>query len=333
MAKYNIAISLGCTNTRILKTGVGVVLNEPTLLLLDLNSKKNPVLAVGDDIKNIHNKTASMQCVSPVKNGNIVNKEYAKIMLNKFLEKVGEKKFFRGSLLWLTPTSLSENDKNEYVNLGYSLGYKNVSILPSAVAGFQELEIDMDNRHAHMLVDIGGGCTDVSVVVRGKVLQGCTAGIGGRDVDSSIVNLLNDAFETKISLEKAKEIKESVNTILPNDQLGCNVMIVDEFGAGSELAISARELRDVYLTFFMKVCNCITSVINMCPNEIVADINKTGIYLSGGLANFTGLDKFIRSKIGIPVYAVERPEFTSMFGCEKLFNEPEKLAHLVTLNS
>lgn len=333
MAKYNIAISLGCTNTRILKAGVGVVLDEPTLLLLDSNNKKNNVLAVGDDVLAFHSKNESMQTVCPVKNGSIVSKEYAKIMLNQFLTKIGEKRFFRGSLVWLTPTSLSENDKNEYVNLGYLLGFKSVSILPSTVASFQELEIDEDNRRAHLLVDIGGGTTNVSVVVRGKVLQGCTADIGGRDVDEGVVQLLNDAFEIVISPDKAKQIKESVNTVLPNDQLGSNVVISDEIGSGNNLAITARELRSVYIDFFAKVCNCISSVINMCPNEIVSDINKTGIYLCGGLANFTGLDKFIQGRVGVPVYAVDRPQYTSVFGCEKLFNEPDKLARLITLNS
>lgn len=332
MVKYNIAINMGCTNTKILKAGVGVVLNEPTLLLFDGSSKKNPIKAVGEEVVPMSKKCSNAQILCPIKNDVIVNKEFAKIMLGKFLEKLNEHKFFRGNLLWLVPTSLSQMDKNEYVNLGYSLGFKNVDVLPSAIAGFQELEIDVENKHAHVLVDIGGETTDVSVVLRGRIIQGCTANLGGKDVDENIENLLKNTFNMNINSMYATKIKNSVNSMIPNDELGCEIVISDEDGTNNELTISARELRNIYVDFFLKVCDCIGKVINMCPSEIVSDINKTGIYLCGGMAKVAGVDKFMRNKLGVPVYVVERPEFTTILGCEKLLNEPEKLTKLIDMN-
>lgn len=332
MIKYNIAINMGCTNTKILKAGVGVVLNEPTLLLLDNACKKSPVKAVGCDAISMAGKLKNTQLVSPVKNGIVVNKEFAKFMLGKFLEKLNEHKFFRGNLLWLIPTGISQIEKNEYVNLGYSLGFKNVDVLSGAIAGFQELEIDVENKHAHVLVDIGSETTDVSVILRGRIIQGCTANLGGKDVDETIQNYLNTTFNMGVDIAQATKIKTSVNSMLPNDELGCEVVVVGDDGENNTLTISARELRSVYVNFFLKICDCVGKIINMCPSEIVSDINKTGIYLCGGMAKITGADKFMRNKLGVPVYAVDRPEFTTILGCEKLLNEPEKLAKLIDMN-
>ena len=332
MAKYNIAISLGCTNTLIIKSGVGVVLNEPTLLLINPKNIKDDVVAVGNDVFSNQHKNADYQIVSPVNGGTITNKEYAKKMLTKYLEKLNERKFFRGNLLWLTPTSISDNDKNEFINLGYGLGFKNVAVCPSVIAAFQELEVDETNKRAHMLVDIGGGTTNVSVVLKGKIMQGCTMDFGGNDLDFSVMNYIKNAFNVEVNQFYAKKIKENINSVLPNDTLGCSVVLPDETGVGNELQLTARELRNVYIPYFMDVCACISNVLNLCSNDIVSDIKKTGIYLCGGVANITGLDKFIQGKIGVTVYLVERPEFTSAFGAEKILNEPEKLDNLIELN-
>lgn len=332
MTKYNIAISLGCTNTRILKSGVGVVLNEPTLLLIDPKDRKNPIRAVGDEAVKLSVNKPELQLVCPMKNGVIANKDFAKKLLIKFLEKLNEKKFFRGNLLWLTPTSLSQTDKNEFVNLGYSLGYKNVDTVQSALASFQELEIDNDNKRAHMLIDLGGDSTDISIVLRGRIIQGCTVDLGGRTLDLEIEDYLRSVFQMNVPEMYASKIKKQVNSMLPNDQLGCDITILDENGLSNELSISARELREIYVGFFLKICDLANKVLSMCTNDIIGDIGKTGIYLTGGLANITGLDKFLKSRLGLPVYVAERPEYTSIFGAEKLVNEPEKLEKLMAMN-
>ena len=216
--KYNIAIDMGSTNTVILKNEVGVALVEPTLVLLDGGSKKNSVIAYGKDALEEYSQIKdNLQLIEPIKDGVISDKENAKALLKHYLEKVGERPFFRGNLVWLLPSSISQNDKNEFINLGYSLGYKNVDILPSSIASLQELEVEYNNPYSHVIVDIGGGITDVSVVYKGKVVQGCSVGVGGKDVDASIKNYLIENYNVCLTDKHCEEIKTYLSSIIPND--------------------------------------------------------------------------------------------------------------------
>jgi rod shape-determining protein MreB len=333
--KYSIAIDMGSTNTVILKNGVGVVLVEPTLILLDEDGKKNPHIAFGEDAINEFNQIGdNLQLVSPIRNGIIINKDLAKKLLKHFLEKIEEKSYFKGNLLWLLPSSISQNDRNEFINLGYGLGYKNVDVLPSAIAGLEQLEVEHTSNKSHMLVGIGGGLVDVSVVYKGKVVQGCSINIGGGDLDSEIKNYFSDSYNIVLSEQKCKEIKEFLFSILPNDIINYTLHgdVIGDY-AYNELNISAQELRSIYTNYCDKVCEAIATVLKMCNNQILKDINKTGIYICGGMANMLGIDKYMRSKLGINVYIDDNPQTSIMFGVEKLFSEPLKLEYLIDLNN
>lgn len=331
--KYNIAIDMGSTNTVILKNEVGVALVEPTLLLLD-DEKKNPVVCCGKEAKESYPaQRETYRLVSPIRNGVIVNKDLAKTLLRYFLEKVDEK-YFKGNLLWLVPGSISQNDRSEFINLGYSLGYKNVDVLPSAIAGLQHLEVEYDNPYSHVLVNIGGGSTDVSVVYKGKVIQGCSIDIGGQTIDEQIQKFLIDSYNVVVTSIHSEEIKNELMSILPNDTIsyamkGTNI---DAY-TNQELTITAQELRNIYISFYEKICDAVSAVLNMCNSQIVRDINKTGVYVCGGMANMIGLEKFMKSRLSVNVYIDERPETTVILGAEKLFNEPVKLNYLVDLNN
>lgn len=333
--KYNIAIDMGSANTVILKNEVGVALVEPTLVLLDESIKKNSDIAFGEDaLKEYSQAKDTFKLVSPIKNGVIENKDLAKNMLKHFLDKLNEKTFFKGNLVWLLPASISQNEKNEFVNLGYSLGYKNVDVLPSSIAALQQLEVEYNNPYSHLLVDMGSGVTDVSVVYKGKVVQGCLVNIGGDAVDQGIRNYIIDNYNVCLSNKACEEIKTYLSSIVPNDIISYALTGARAGDySNNELNISAQEIRNIYTDFYDRVAGAINSVLKMCNNQIIKDVQKTGIYLCGGMSKTLGLDKYLRSKLGINVYIDENPETTVIFGMEKLFNEPQKLEYLIDLNN
>jgi len=332
--KYNIAIDMGSTNTTIFKNEVGIALVEPTLLLLDENNK-NHIVNYGQNAKESYPaERENLKLVSPIKNGIIEDKILAKELLKYFLKKIEENRFVKGNLLFLVPGCINQNDKNEFINLGYSLGYKNVDILPSAIAGLQELEVEYDNPFSHILVDIGGGCTDISVVYKGKLIQGCSIDVGGMTIDNEIQQYLIDTYNVVVSSTHSEEIKKELFSILPNDFIsyilkGTNIDVY----TNQELSISVQELRNIYISFYDKICDAISAVLNMCNSQIIRDINKTGIYVCGGMANMLGLEKYIKTRLGVNTYIDENPENTIIFGVKKLFNEPQKLQYLIDLNN
>ena len=254
-------------------------------------------------------------------------------MLKHFLLKLNERPLLRGNLVWLVPTSISYNEKNEIINLGYSLGYKNVDVLPSAIATLQQLEVEYNNAYSHLVVDIGGGMVDVAVVYKGKVVQGCSIGIGGDNVDDDIRKYIINNYNIDLDEKNCQEIKTYISSIVPNDVINYETEIIgtDEYNGGN-LRITAQEIRNIYTNFYNKVVDAITSVLKMCNSQIKSDIQKTGVYLCGGMSKVLGVDKYLRSKLGINVYIDENPETTTIFGMEKLFNEPRKLEYLIELN-
>ena len=333
--KYNIAIDMGSTNTVIFKNEVGVALVEPTLVLLDGNSKKNTVIAYGKDALNEYSQIKdNLQLVEPIRDGVIADKEIAKGLLKHYLDKVCEKPLFRGNLVWLLPSSISQNDRNEFINLGYALGYKNVDVLPSPVASLQELEVEYNNPYSHVIVDIGGGVTDIAVVYKGKVVQGCSVGFGGKDIDKSIKNYLIENYNICLTDKHCEDIKMYLSSIIPNDLISYEL---DNSGrdvySNEKINISAQALRPIFTEFYDRVVGAINTVLKMCNSQIINDIQKTGIYLVGGMSKVVGIDKYIRSKLGINVYVDNNPQNTTIWGVEKLFNEPQKLSYLIELNN
>ena len=153
-------------------------------------------------------------------------------------------------------------------------------------------------------------------------------------LDSEIKNYLIENYNVCLSKNACQEIKHALASIVPNDIISYLLTgaAINTYSS-DELNISAQEIRGIYTSFYDKVAGVVSAVLKMCNSQILRDIHKTGVYLCGGMTNMLGLDKYLRSKLGINVYIDENPETTVIFGAEKLFNEPQKLEYLIDLNN
>ncbi len=331
MSNYDYAIKMGSSNTIIVSAGQGVLLYEPSVIAITTD-KKQSVKAVGHDaIKLIGRVDANVKIVEPVKDGVIKNKHLATLMLKEFLHKIKFKTMFtRNDVVMLVPCSLDAQEQNEYLNIAYSVGFTTATLLPTAIAGLVNMEVEEYDTRCHLLCSLGGGVCDISIISAGKIIAGCTVDLGGKVLDYAIKHYLLDNYHVDIRETVAEEIKIELATLLPNDVLDVTVSGVNsETHLHEHITVTSQQLRPLFVDYFTRVSDAIEGLLNSCSPEVVNDINKRGVYLFGALSQVTGLERFMRSRLNLPVYVDIEPDNTVAMGATTLLNNPKLLANFV----
>lgn len=331
MALIEIAIDMGSSNTVIYKKGSGIVLREPTLIALQNTQKHNyKVLAVGLDAKKLQGKTGEdVTIVSPIVEGIIKNTELAVELVKYFLSKI-TKAFDKVKALVVVPCGITEEEIKDFQKVMFSSGIGKVSFVSSLVC----LSLGSNNlqtNHSQLVVNIGGGKTEVGAVINSSVLTGCNISFGGRSIDNSIVEFVQNTHNLKISNVTAEKIKNEIASLYETDRSNMEI-------AGADLmsnrfvsdVVSAREIRPVIADGLSKVIATILAVIGECAPDVVADIHNKGIVLSGGVSQMVGIEGFMSKILETPVTILEQPENTVILGAGKLLNDQVLYAEVVS---
>ncbi len=331
MLTFNYAIKLGSTNTVIIKAGEGVLLLEPSVVAI-ANDKKSSIYAVGSEANKIVGKTDSdLTFVEPIKDGVIVNKALATAMLKKFLAQINCKNTFRkNNVLLLVPSSLTAQEKNEYLNVAYSVGFAYAQIMPSVLSAMVAMDVEELDMRSHLFCGLSGGVSDINVISHGTIINGCTVDLGGKVLDCAIKRYIADNYNTDVRLGVAEQVKCELATLLPNDVLDYTVVgVTNDTKQHVQVTLTSQELRPLFMDFFTRVCNAIEGLLNSCSPEAVTDINKRGLYVYGALGGITGIERFMRSRLNIPVYVDVEPDNTLINGTTILLNNPQLLNNLI----
>lgn len=323
---YNIAVEMGTSNTVLYKLGVGVVLKEPTIVAVQKVGKKKVFKAAGCDAYNLIGKTKNIEFINPIKNGIIVNFEFAKTLMMEFLKKIQNKKFFnKTNIVFLIPCGLSDAEKRQFKNLAYSLDANNVELLPSIFAGlFKMKEVNLIDK-PKLALSIGGGITDIAII-SDSIISGITLNIGGIAIEKLIKDFVLENHNIEIIDKTAKEIEKEIGTLLPNDMItikswGVNISTKEI----NTFNISSQELFPIFFNIYSKIADAIEMILKASDNETIAQIKDNGLYVFGGCANITGLERFLRNRLNLPVVIDDDCEFTSIIGAGKLLANPENL--------
>lgn len=331
MAIVEIAIDIGSSNTVIYKKGSGVVLREPTLIALQNTQKHNyKVLAVGLEAKKLQGKTGEdVTIVSPVVEGVIKNTELAVEMIKYFLSKI-TKGFEKFKALVVVPCGVTEEEIKDFQKVMFSSGIGRVSFVSSLVC----LALGSKNtqaNHSQLIVNIGGGKTEIGAVINASVLSGCTISYGGRSIDNAIVEFLQETHNIKISNVTAEKIKNEIASLYETDRSNIEIAGADVMSNRfvSDV-VAAREIRPVIADGLSRIVATILAVIGECAPDVVADIHNKGIYLSGGVSQLVGIEEFMSKILEIPVVVLDQPENTVILGAGKLLNDSVLYAEVVS---
>lgn len=332
MSSILLAIKLGSTTTTIFRQGDGLVLREPSLIAISGSIKTREVKAIGYDAQQLVGRSATTtHVVSPISNGLVNNSELAGAMLRGFIRKVCPDKLFKPNIraILCTPIGISLNEKKAFEKVCYSAGISDVTIMPAIICSAVGQNLDIEEKYGKLVVNIGGGCTNVAIIANNTILSGASISIGGTTICTAIEQYIAEKYNLKISSLNAKKIKDDIGSLFSTystttDVTGINLTTKET----QTIVITSQEIYPIMHQYFSKICDTIETLTNMCPPDIINDVYKSGINISGSQCSFPGLEKFFKQRLGMPAKISEISK-TDIWGAGKLLDDPVLLKKIL----
>ena len=323
MSVHELCIDLGSNYTTIYKRGSGIVLREPSLILLETVGKTMKVSKIGIDAQRINGKTSSSEVfVKPIIEGVIKNLELTKKMVSYFIGKVVSYSLVKPAIKLIVslPTSLNQQQYEDYKNVFYSIGFAKIDFVYNCVCASLADVPYFSLGKANLLVNIGGGKTEISSLVNNKIISACSLNVGGNLIDKCIAEYLQKTKNYTISTNIACKIKQEIGSLYETDKSNMEVLVQDgNTNSPITTIITSKELlKPIYENYF-KILQTIQAFLNQCSPEVAQDIKNEGIILYGGGSLITGLEKFFKKILNLSVFVVDNAEVLGVIGSEKLF--------------
>lgn len=335
MASILLAIKLGTTTTTIFRQGDGLVLKEPSLIAVSGSIKNREVKAIGYEAKNMVGRTASnVSVISPIDGGLIINTDLASAMLRGFVRKVCPDKLIKPNIraILCVPVGITPADKKTFQKVCYSAGINDVMILPAIICNAIGLDLDIENNYGKLIVNIGGGCTNIAVIAGNTIVSGVSVTIGGTNINTAIEQYILETYNIKISEASAEKIKQDIASLFSAYAAACDVEGIDLSTKDTKIiTITSNEIYPIMDYYYSKICQAIETVINSCPNDIISDIYKDGGHFSGSQTIYPGLEKYLKRKLNMRIDISDMGK-TDIWGAGKLLNEPLWLKKLILAN-
>ena len=332
MSKQLIALKLGSTVTTIFKQGEGLVLKEPSLIAVSGHLKSREVRCIGKDAKRMQGRTSgAISVVSPINAGVITDSELATAMLKGFLKKIFPRTFFKPQIkaLLCVPLGISVNEKKAFEKVCYNAGIADVTLIPAVICSAIGDEIPINTNTGKLIVNIGGGCTNIATMAMNSIITGINISVGGSNICTAIEKYLMERFNLYISDGTAERIKNEIASLLENNTETTEVQGVKADTRETEVVvISSKDIYPIVSHYYSKIADAILSVINACPPDIANDITIHGIYVFGGNSQISGLSKFFKNILKVNVNLSENAK-TDIFGAAKLLDNPTQYNDII----
>lgn len=308
--KKNIGIDLGTANTLVYLDGVGIIAREPSVVAID--KIDGHVLAIGNQANEMLGRTPdNIIAIRPLKDGVIADFEVAEEMIKILLkEACGKKKgLIKPNVSICVPSGITKVEKKAVEDAVIASGAKNVTILEETMAAAVGAGIDVDMPVGHMIIDIGGGTTEVSVVSLSGIVVSKSLRLAGNTIDRDIANYIKKKYNLTIGDRTAEEIKIKIGSALPyEDESGYEIKGRDIItGLPKNITIVSSEIREAMGEAIREIISAITDTLEKTPPELAGDIIDNGITLTGGGALIRNIDKLVNMITGLPVRVAENP--------------------------
>lgn len=304
-----IAIDLGTTNTLMYVPGKGIVLNEPSVVAVSQHD--NAVLAIGSEAFAMIGRTPeSIIAHRPLKDGVIADYRVTEAMLRYLLKKTGASvRFLRPEVLVSVPAGITSTERRAVVDATISAGAKSAYLIKEPIAAAIGASIPIGESSGHMIVDIGGGTTEVAVISLGGIVTAHSARVGGNVFDHAIAEHVKKRYGIVIGEPTAEEIKKQIGSaIIESDNVPMSVRGRDlASGLPREAIISSHEITEALRDPLLEVLQAITYVLQDTPPELASDIIDKGIVVSGGGALLKNIDRLISGATHVPCYIADDP--------------------------
>lgn len=317
----DVAIDIGTASTLLFEQGKGIVLREPTVVAVDKYSSK--ILKVGQDAYKMLGRTpANIVAISPVANGVVCDYEVAAQMLREFMSRVTSFSFFKPCVIACVPSSITGVEERAVIDACIEAGARKVYLLESAVATALGAGVDISKADGHMIIDIGGGTTEIAVVSVGGVVECESIKIAGSSFDEAIVKYVRKKYNLLIGLNTAEEIKRSIGCVLAKPDAGTEKVngrsLVN--GMPKTVELNSSDIIEAFVEPMNLILEAIHSVVERTPPQLVGDLDRNGIVLSGGGSLIYGIDRLIERSTGIRTMLVDDALSCAAYGAGKMLN-------------
>ena len=305
----DIGIDLGTANTLVYLKGHGIVINEPSVVVV--NQKTGQIVAVGAEAKAMLGRTPGhIRAVQPIVDGVISDFEVTEEMLSYLIGKAEKisKKFIRPRVIVGVPTGITNDEIRAVEDAARSAGAREVFIVEEPMSAAVGIRLPIKEAVGSVIVDIGGGTTDVAVIALSGVVRSKNLKIAGDLLNKNIVNYMKDEFKLLIGDKTAENVKIAIGSVVVGDPMEAEVRGRDLVtGLPRQVIVTDADIREAILPSIVSLVDGIKEVLETTPPELLSDIMHRGLVLSGGGALLRGLDIMIQNVIKIPIYVAEDP--------------------------
>jgi rod shape-determining protein MreB len=304
----DIGIDLGTANTLVYVKDQGIVLREPSVVAV--RSGTSQVLAVGDEAKRMLGRTpGNIVAVRPLKDGVIADFEMTESMLRHFITKVHNRKWVRPRVVIAVPSGITEVEKRAVKESAAHAGAREVYLIEEPMAAAIGVGLPVQDAAGNMIVDIGGGTTEVALISLSGIVFSRSVRVAGDELDEAIAGYMKRAYNLMIGERTAEEIKIKIGSAYPMDKETSMEVKGRDLVAGlpKTLAITSQEVREALLEPIATIVESVRVTLERCPPELSADLVDRGLVLAGGGALLRGLDRLLQEETGLPVHIAEDP--------------------------
>ncbi len=309
MFETKIGIDLGTANTLVFLPKKGIIINEPTVVAISIED--NRVLAVGQEAKEMLGRTPETIVASrPMKDGVIADYRVTEAMLRYFINKaLGKVRFFRPEVMISVPGGITSTERRAVIDAGLNAGARSAYVIKETVAAAIGAGIPIGEARGNLIIDIGGGTTDVAVLSLGGIVNSTSARVAGNRLDQSIAEYIRKKHSLAIGERTAEEIKINIGSALPlSEEEVLEVKGRDNLtGLPKTVSISTNEIVHAISDDLKDIAKAVKLVLQETPPELASDIIDKGMIMTGGTALLKNLDQYISQSVGVPCYVAEDP--------------------------
>jgi len=331
----DIAIDLGTANTLVYVKGNGIVLNEPSVVAVDQKTKK--VYAVGAEAKAMLGKTpAHIVAIRPLKDGVIADFEITEVMLREFIKKAQKKRFFiRPRIVIAVPSGITEVERRAVTDSAQNAGAREVYLIAEPVASAIGVGLPVDKPSGNMVIDIGGGTTEIAVIALNGIVTDMSIRVAGDEMDEAIVLHIKKAYNLLIGDQTAEHVKMvigSATKLKKEEEMEIKGRDLVS-GIPKTLKISSVEVREALAEPVSQIVAAVKTALEQTPPELAADIVDRGIVMTGGSSLLRGLDTLLKEETNLPINVVEDPLTCVVLGCGKVLSNLHQYERIIMKSS
>lgn len=306
-----IGIDLGTTNTLVFLPGKGIIINEPSVVAVSVPD--NHILAVGNEAKEMLGRTPNnIIAYKPLRDGVIADYRVTEAMIRYFINKVGGRiRLFKPEIMVSVPAGITSTEKRAVIDATVNAGARAAYVVREPVLAAIGAGIPINSASGHMIIDIGGGTTEVAIISLGGIVSWASTRVGGNKIDTAIADFIRKKYNLAIGERTAEEIKIIIGSAVPLPKEEERILEIRGrdlvAGMPKTIGIKTNEVTEAIVDELLEMIQSIKIVLQKTPPELAADVMDKGMILSGGGALLKNIDKLIMEAIGVPCYIAENP--------------------------